>query len=73
MKHSLIYLVTMGKFFLMKDDMKGQHYAMYKKEKQYLYLQALFDDHMALYTALFYCNEKETEPVSYTHLTLPTT
>ena len=44
MKHSLIYLVTMGKFFLMKDDMKGQHYAMYKKEKQYLYLQALFDD-----------------------------
>ena len=49
----------MGKFFLMKDDMKGQHYAIYKKEKQYLYLQALFDDHMALYTALFYCNEKE--------------
>ena len=36
MKHSLIYLVTMGKFFLMKDDMKGQHYAIYKKEKQYL-------------------------------------
>lgn len=55
----------MGKFFLMKDDMKGQHYAMYKKEKQYLYLQALFDDHMALYTALFYCNEKETEPYCF--------
>lgn len=71
MKHSLIYLVTMGKAFPIHNNIKGNHFSIYKKDKRYKYLQSLFVENMVLYTALLCSKEKETKPYNFSTTIYP--